>query len=127
MSKQHQVSLSAHPNIYNNYSLREFNLYFSEPEHGVNEDTGLLLLIPGFDGNASSNVYKKMRSQFADEYNLVTIQCDYFGQEFMQAGSSVELNVSKEALTRIFDSSEIQEIYRDGFNPKKLLQIGSKL
>ena len=59
MSIEYKLSWPAHTNIYNNNSLRDFNLYFSEPESGVNEDTGLLLLLPGFGGNANSNVYKK--------------------------------------------------------------------
>lgn len=51
----------------------------------ISEIKGILLLIAGFGGNANSNVYKKMRRVFADEYNLVTVQCDYFGSEFMQS------------------------------------------
>lgn len=85
MAKSYEFDTSGHPNIYNNYSERNLKIYFSEPDNGVNDETGLLLFIPGFGGHANSNVYKKMRAVFADKYNLVTIQCDYFGWEFMQA------------------------------------------
>lgn len=37
---------------------------------GINEETGFLLLIPGFGGHARSNVYKKMRRVFADKYTI---------------------------------------------------------
>ncbi|WP_117168770.1 DUF2920 family protein [Paraliobacillus sediminis] len=84
MAKSYQFDTSGHPNIYNNNSVRNLKIYFSEPDNGVNDETGLLLFIPGFGGQANSNVYKKMRAVFADKYNLVTIQCDYFGWEFMQ-------------------------------------------
>ncbi|SDJ60532.1 DUF2920 family protein [Salimicrobium halophilum] len=84
MAKSYDLEVDGHPNIYNNYSPRKFKVYFSEPEGGVNSNTGILLFIAGFGGHANSNVYKKMRKKFADEYNLVTVQCDYFGFEFMQ-------------------------------------------
>ncbi|TYO95513.1 DUF2920 family protein [Desulfallas thermosapovorans] len=84
MSKNYEMTIDGHPNIYNNMSSRKLNIYFSEPDKGVNQETGLLLFIPGFGAHANSNVYKKMRSVFADKYNVITIQCDYFGWEFMQ-------------------------------------------
>lgn len=85
MSKNYEITVDGHPNIYNKMSARKLNICFSEPEEGVQAETGVLMLIPGFGGNLNSNVYKKMRTNFADKYNLVTIQCDYFGLEFMQA------------------------------------------
>ncbi|MEG2337704.1 MAG: DUF2920 family protein, partial [Clostridium sp.] len=94
MAKSYEVEIDAHSSIYkkdyleNNYTERKLKVYFSTPDHEVNEQTGILLLIPGFGANANSNVYKKMRKEFADKYNLVTIQCDYFGWEFMQSDYS---------------------------------------
>ncbi|MEG0480713.1 MAG: DUF2920 family protein [Clostridium sp.] len=91
MAKSYEVEIDAHSSIYkkdyleNNYKERKLKVYFSTPDNEVNERTGILLLIPGFGGNANSNVYKKMRKEFADKYNLITIQCDYFGWEFMQS------------------------------------------
>jgi Protein of unknown function (DUF2920) len=126
MSKDYQLSWPAHPNVYQDKSSRELTLYFSEPEQGVNKDTGILLLIPGFGGTAHSNVYKKMRSTFADTYNLVTVQCDYFGQEFMQGSSSATMNFSKEDIQQIFTSAEMEEIYSKGFNVNKFIDIGSR-
>lgn len=70
---------------------RYTDVYFSIPSEGINDRTGFLLLIPGFGGHAQSNVYKKMRRVFADKYNLVTIQCDYLGSEFMQTLKSEDL------------------------------------
>lgn len=125
MSKDYQICWPAHPNIYNKNSSRKFNVYFSEPEKGVNEDTGLVLFIAGFRGNANSNVYKKMRSKFADQYNLITIQCDYFGQEFMQGSNSVRFNFSRESLLNVFTSFEVERIFDDGFNMKSFIEFGS--
>ncbi|MGG4497732.1 DUF2920 family protein [Brevibacillus reuszeri] len=125
MAKDYQVNWSAHPNIYNNYSERSFNVYFSEPDSGVNSETGLLLLIPGFGGNANSNVYKKMRSVFADQYNLVTVQCDYFGQEFMQSSTSLQFNLSPQDMESVFQPNEIELIFKEGFNSSHFINIGS--
>lgn len=125
MSKDYQVNWSAHPNIYNNYKERSFNVYFSEPDAGVNSETGLLLLIAGFGGNANSSVYKKMRSQFADLYNLVTVQCDYFGHEFMQSSKRIH-TPPPSALVDYFRPNEIAEIYKNGFDTSAFLRFGGK-
>lgn len=43
----------------------------------MNLEASIFLFILGYGGTANSNVHKKMRCQFADKYNLVTIQCAY--------------------------------------------------
>lgn len=126
MSKDYNISLPAHPNIYSNDEAREFNVYFSEPDGEINNETGLLLLIPGFGGNANSNVYKKMRADFADKYNLVTIQCDYFGQEFMQDTKSLKLNIDKDYLYQNLSSGDFKQVYEKTFNVNEFLGIASK-
>lgn len=123
MSKDYELQWAAHPNIYQNRSPREFKFYFSEPEQGVNRETGLLLLIPGFGASADSKVYKKMRSKFADEHNLITVQCDYFGQSFMQESHSVALNLSKESLQGVFTPAEIEEISSSKLQINKFVEI----
>jgi len=105
MAKNHELTIPAHYNIYTgNNTGRQLTIYFSEPDAGVNKETGLLLLIPGFGGSSQSNVYKKMRKQFADQYNLITIQCDYFGSEFMQNTKKARLGI---------DISEFRNIISD--------------
>lgn len=92
MAKNYGVICYGHNSIYvdnylqNNYKKRKFHVKYSIPGRGVNDETGILLLIAGYGAQCNSSVYKKMRSEFADKYNLVTIQCDYFGYEYMQAG-----------------------------------------
>ncbi|WP_312470779.1 DUF2920 family protein [Neobacillus sp.] len=125
MSKDYELRWPGHPNIYCNGGPRDFTFYFSEPDGGVNSETGILLLIPGFGASSRSNVYKKMRSVFADQYNLVTVQCDYFGQEFMQGSQTVNLNYSKEKLASIFTRMEFERICSNGFDINAFLEIGS--
>lgn len=127
MSKDYHICWPAHPNIYNNGSSRVIDIYFSEPEKGVSGETGILLFIAGFGGNANSNVYKKMRTLFANKYNLVTIQCDYFGQEFMQESKSVSINFQKDELQNIFSGQDIEEIYsEEEFNINAFIEKGKK-
>jgi len=126
MQKREQCfEMYAHPSIYRPKE-RKLKVYFSEPVNGVNKDTGLLLLIPGFGGNANSNVYKKMRNLFADKYNLIVLQCDYFGWEFMQQPNNISVNLDKESLFKIFNKKEIQYIFKDNNFFDRLLETSSK-
>lgn len=133
MSKNYEITVDAHPNFYNNDSGRKLDIYFTEPENGVNTETGLLVLIPGFGGYADSNVYKKMRMELADQYNLITIQCDYFGLEFMQTDPLLEdLQCFNDmgplqAIDIISSTIIVQEILRDNhliYNTNKVIAYG---
>jgi hypothetical protein len=126
MSEDYQLLWPGHPNIYNNGSHRDLKIYFSTPDNGVNEETGILLLISGFGANANSKVYKKMRSTFADLYNLVTVQCDYFGHEFMQDSNVITINISREILSGVLNTAEVEQIYRNGFNQHLFVEKGSR-
>lgn len=79
----------AHNNIYieqpeENYRTREIRTEMVFPDC-VNENTGMLVLIPGYGGNIDSHVFRKMREVFAEQYNFITVQCDYFGNRFMDS------------------------------------------
>lgn len=134
MAQHYQIEDVAHPSIYleeQQTSERKLSIQFTTPEIGVNEDTGILLLIAGFGGHSNSNVYKKMRDQFSDKYNLVVIQCDYFGYEFMQSLKTVNIpgaysDSFKDYLARFFTVEEINEVYQDQFDVNRLIEIGKK-
>lgn len=123
MAKEYSISIQGHPNIYK-FCQREFKLYFCEPENGINEKTGLILLIPGFGASSSSKVYKKQRSLFSDNYNMVTIQCDYFGNEFMQDEvDSVQYDIDLDKLSEVFTKGEILQIYNKQNNNIDLKEL----
>lgn len=132
LSDSYEVETFSQSSIYggfgdNSEKKRKLKIYFSIPEMGINDDTGLLLFIAGFDGQSNSNVYKKMRKEFSDEYNLVTIQCDYFGSEFMQMPKNIFVpKIEKEELSKVFTNDEMIKLYRNGqFDFKSFLNIGS--
>lgn len=84
MSIKYTLETVGHPSIYNPQS-RKLLIEFEVPSSIVaNNAPGIIILIPGYGGNIYSNVYKKMRNVFADENNFITVQCNYFGSEFMQ-------------------------------------------
>lgn len=113
MAKEQELSIYAHPSIYES-TERKMNIYFSEPEQGVNDDTGILLIIAGYGGHANSNVYKKMRNRFADQYNLITVQCDYFGWQFMQSDNlDLKPDFAESYIQNLFTIDEIDRIRLD--------------
>lgn len=133
MSINYEIEVLSQGSIYNKLNKyseneRKLKVYFSLPRGGVSEETGILLLIAGFGAHSNSKVYKKMRDKFADEHNLITIQCDYFGYEFMQESKNIHIpKISKDDLKDIFSTSEIEEIYKgEHFDFEKLIQLGSK-
>ncbi len=133
MANSFEIEINSQNSFYKKYQGssgcdRKVKVYFSVPERGTDSDTGLLLFIAGFGGQATSKVYKKMRESFADEYNLVTIQCDYFGYEFMQEPKNIYVFKSwPEKLRGILTDKEIEEISEDGgFNLEKFYEIASK-
>ena len=110
MAENYEMEIIAQPNIYTNKN-RTIKLFFSEPEKGADKDTGMLLLLAGYGGSATSNVYAKMRRLFSDEYNLFTVQCDYFGYEYMQ--NSNPKVISTEMIKNTLSDAELDLLQRD--------------
>lgn len=113
MSIQHSIYVQAHRNIYSGNSDREMRIDYALPQGGTNGRTGFLLFVPGFGAHIDSNVYRKMREVFADQYNMVTIQCEYFGSQFMQASQSVRLNGSFGDIAHYFNINELKILKHD--------------
>lgn len=95
-----------HGNIYTNnqinYKERKIRVDVGIPENGTDKNTGILVLIPGYGGNIDSHVWQRMRKEFCDTYNMITIQCDYFGNKYMN--SEVP-----EALRKMLENKNILE------------------
>lgn len=118
MAKEYDIEVYSQKSLYNPKE-RTLKIYFDEPDTGVNTQTGILMLISGYGGNANSNVYKKMRSIFADQYNFVTVQCDYFGYEYMQSDFP---ELSETILRQNLTNEEIQALVQDASQCNKMLQ-----
>lgn len=118
MAKNYEIEVYSQPNLYRPES-RTMTVYFSEPDSGIRRDTGILLLIAGYGGEANSNVFQKMRRQFADKYNLVTVQCNYFGWQFMQTPHDVK--ITADILEKYLEPEEIVRLFEDYEGNKELL------
>lgn len=125
MSKQYNYEIYGHPSMLSPKE-RKLKVYFDEPENSVNEDTGILLLIAGFGGNANSNIYKKMRREISDRYNLLVVQCDYFGWEFMQKSNNIFTDIEKLELEKHLNKKEIKYIYKDDNIFERFIEVCSK-
>ncbi len=64
-------------------SRRWFDVYYDLPSAGVNEQTGMVLICGGYGSKINSNIYRKLRRLLKDLYNLITVQCDFFGYTYM--------------------------------------------
>ena len=110
MAKEYEIEVNGQPSWYSDQA-RQFKIYFSEPEQQVNRETGILVLIAGYGGNANSNVYRKMRDQFADRYNLITLQCDYMGWQFMQ--NDQHMPITEPMLRRVLTPREFRNLEKN--------------
>ena len=62
-----------------------------------------------------------MRREFSDRYNLIVIQCDYFGSKFMQKPKKLMLQNKH---MEYFTKEELIKIYKNGsFNIENFLKI----
>ncbi|MCH5266859.1 MAG: DUF2920 family protein [Lachnospiraceae bacterium] len=119
MAKEYELEIKGQPAWHSDVA-RTIKMSFCEPEGGANEKTGILLLIAGYGGNSNSRVYRKMRRQFADAYNLVTLQCDYLGYQFMQ--NDHHLPVTDKVLKDSLTEKEFAEILNSPESKEELLR-----
>ncbi|WP_332650943.1 DUF2920 family protein [Lysinibacillus sp. 54212] len=121
MAINESINIPAHPNIYNGYNERDLRIDFSIPTAGSNEDTGIFVFVSGFGGHIDSSVYKKVRERFADKYNVLTVQCEYFGSRFMQSADSFSYHLDDlKSLLKKEGVLKLQE------NPSNFLKVVSQ-
>lgn len=119
-------SAASQPSLYDPVN-RKINYIFDIPNGGVNKDTGIMLFICGYGASPQSNVFKKMRGLFADKYNMITVQCEYFGLEYMWNPKDITnylLNnlMSREELSSL-SATEFNDVFMDRIRDKKFYRI----
>lgn len=119
MAKEYELEIQGQPTRYSSKE-RQFKMYFAEPENGADESTGIFLFIAGYGGHAMSNVYQKMRKKLADQYNCITLQCDYLGYRHMQ--NDHHLTVTKKILRQTLSLRECRLLEQDYEANKALLE-----
>lgn len=119
MANEYEIEINGQPTRYST-KTRKFKMYFAEPEKQADSRTGVLLLIAGYGGHAGSRVYQKMRRSFADDYNLVTLQCDYLGCQHMQ--NDHHLAVTETMLREVLKPREFHALRRNYSENRGLLE-----
>ena len=119
MAKEYELEIQGQPSRYSSQE-RHFKMYFAEPEEGADASTGIFLFIAGYGGHAMSNVYQKMRRELADQYNCITLQCDYLGCWHMQ--NDHHLTVTEKMLRQVLSPREYRMLTRDYEANKDLLE-----
>lgn len=119
MGIKRSVEIVAHNNIYTG-SQRKIRVECCIPEKGIDSTTSIVMIVPGFGGNIDSNVYKKMREKFSDQYNMISIQCDYFGSKYMQHIKRYQLNNT--VLYNNFNEEEINILVQGHNDLLKMLE-----
>lgn len=124
MSYERTLVVEALPSVYSRKKIKNrrcLDIQYSIPSSGINEDTGFCMYIAGFRGHANTNIAKKMRRVFSDKYNLVVIQCDYFGSKFMQKPNKL---MPQNKHMEYFTKEELIKIYKKGsFNIDNFLKV----
>lgn len=118
MAVEHILLIDGQP-YFNRKTSRTFHTFYTSPDKGITPSTGILLLISGFGADANSNVYQKMRHEFSDRADLVVIQCNYFGSEYM--GSKVTEEIQSAFSELIQNPSDRQN--SDDILPDKTIHI----
>lgn len=126
MSREYQVQIEAHPSVYtDNARSNPLDIVFNEPEAGINDETGILLLIQGFGEAVGMPHMVESRSTLADRHNMIVVQCNYFGYEFMQDSHKTSYHVNLEALSTVFSPTEMEDVYHNKtLNMQRLFEIG---
>lgn len=82
MATELQLCIDGQPNLENGHS-RKMSVLVGLPDQGCNADTGMIVLAGGYGSKMMSHVYVKMRNLFADIFNMIVLQCDYFGYQYV--------------------------------------------
>ena len=89
MSRYVSLELEGHRNIYRSDIQegdplpRRIRVDLVFPERGTDESTGVLMLITGYREAVDWYVFQEMQEQFSNLYDMVVIQCDYYGSKYM--------------------------------------------
>lgn len=78
---------------------RKFDIYIQEPDN-IDENTGLILVIDGFGGMASSQQMSDLRNFLCNKYNVIALSVNYLGVR-TKAMKSMQLVLNKEILDKI--------------------------
>lgn len=67
-----------------------------------------------------------MRLQFAEKHNLIVIQCDYFGNEYMQTSNKIKFSMAPNEFKNLFSVQDYNLIKNERNSFHKIIKVLSK-
>jgi len=94
-----KCSLTPHADVELGFERKPIEYFVTSPDNGINDDTGLILVIPGFGDRADGEYQKdKLRPYLANKYNCLAVGVNYFGaQLFALPGSETDYQLDVNA------------------------------
>lgn len=75
-----KFSLLPHPDLELGLERKPIDYFLTFPDSEINEDTGLILVIPGFNHRADTEYHQnKLRPYLVNKYNCIAVGINYFG------------------------------------------------
>lgn len=75
-----KFNITPHDDVELGFPRTSLDYYASIPISGINNETGVILSIPGFGSTADSEYYlEKLNPYLANKYNCVVVSLNYFG------------------------------------------------
>ncbi len=75
-----KYSLTPHPDVELGFERKPIEYFATFPDNGINNDTGLILVIPGWGDRADFEYQKdKLRPYLSNKYNCISVGVNYFG------------------------------------------------
>lgn len=80
MNEKKHITLEPHPDIELSFKRQDIDITLTMPEFGINNDTGIILVIDGFATLLDVNAQKPdLHSYLADKLNCIAVKVNYFG------------------------------------------------
>lgn len=82
--------IQPHADVELGFSRNELDYYVTLPAEGINDETGLIITIPGFGGLANSTYQlEKLNPYLAKKYDCIVVSSNYFG---IYRGSNMQMD-----------------------------------
>lgn len=80
MGETIKIISTPHPDIELGTERQELESYLTFPEGGINDETGVIMVIPGLGEYTEADYYKnELRPYLADKLNCIAVGVNYFG------------------------------------------------
>ncbi len=135
MTESIKLTLEPHSDIELNFVRGPLEAFLTLPEAGINEDTGIIMVVGGFDDLAGSDYQaKELRPYLADKFNCIAVGVNYFGSIRNQAiritpdflhniNRIYNLEMSLESFNKSQSEEEIYRVIAENIVPRGVTSL----